>query len=200
MGRQWRIGRRWFPMYRSALLSRLGALATGATVVVAFVIWALIAGLPKAWEQAVETLIPLLAGGGVTVIVIALVQWGKARRAIQAEDNEARYMGSVQDDLVKTLTNWLRHRIASPELGIAEAYLFGSVTHADYPTTDVDMVVLYTEMPINAYKNKASALGPLGSTFGKTFSLPLHLQKFLSSERSAFEDFVGKQEEPIRLK
>ena len=49
-------------------------------------------------------------------------------------------MMAEQQDEAHIITIWLKLRLTKAKLGLSEAYLFGSISHSDYETNDVDVV------------------------------------------------------------
>ncbi len=150
-------------------------------------------------EQAIENLIPVFAGVIITVVIIAIIKFFGVRALVRAEYNKLRGIVEEQTDEAKRISNWLSRHLAHLNIGISEAYLFGSVTHKDYESHDVDIVLLFQGMKDKEYIKKERKLTPIANEFNKTFGKRLHFQRFLASEADKFYQFVSLQSEPILI-
>ena len=122
---------------------------------------------------------------------------GEARVLVRSAINESRRMRALQSSQVNEITLWLSGHLAKTESGVGQAYLFGSVIHRDYPTSDVDVALLFNDMADKEYTRKERRLAPVSRDFEKTFQKPLHFQRFLATEVEAFREFISKQSEPV---
>ena len=160
-------------------------------------VWLKLYGFEKAKEQSIENLIPALSGAVVAVVATGVIQFVKVSQLINREGNELRLMTANQADEAKMVSFWLNWHLASANMGVSKAYLFGSVTHNFYGTSDVDAVLLFKQMSAKEYVKKQSKLKSVAQGFTKTFGKPLHFQRFLAEESGEFERFVSMQSEPI---
>lgn len=163
------------------------------------IIWWNLYGFEKAWEQAIENIIPVFTGAIITVVVIAIIQFFKVRALINSEDNELRRIISEQADKAKSVSIWLNRHLANANIGISEAYLFGSITHNDYESGDVDVVLMFRNKKDKEYIKKERKLTHIAKEFNRTFGKQLHFQRFLASESDEFQHFVSMQSEPITI-
>ena len=189
----------WLRLMSDALWSKRAIATFVTSYALAWVIWWRIWGPTTASEQAIENLIPGLTGVLVLVLFIAIMKFGEARTVARIESNESRRINALQDSKSNQILFWLSGRLANSEIGVLRAYLFGSVTHNDYATVDVDVCVLFNQMSDVAYNRKMRQIQPITREFKRTFNNPLHLQKFLAEEEDEFEDFLGKQSNPILI-
>lgn len=195
-----RVWFRWWKLLPEVLPSWPSTVAFLVTVTLVGIVWWSIGGQNKAVEQAMENIIPAMVGGVVFLLIIAVVKLGEARQAIRSEAIERRRMKNLQQSRTKIIADWLGNRLADGDLGIIRAYLFGSVTHDDYETNDVDLLLLYNDMSDASYTRKACRLQKrLSSEFEQTFNKGLHFQRFLKREEKGFHDFLAQQSEPILL-
>ncbi len=195
-----RVLQKWVQLWSLALRNARQTVTVfiGGSLLV-WVIWWMFWGRDKAWEQIVQILIPAGAGGIIALAVIGVAKFGEAREAVRREINEERRVQSIQDSETLQIRVWLSGRLANDASWIAQAYLFGSVTHSTYQTSDVDIVILFNKMSDIEYIKKNEILRSVIESFTKTFNRPVHLQRFLARERNNFEEFLAKQSEPVKL-
>ncbi|MBI2831107.1 MAG: hypothetical protein HYX79_02490 [Chloroflexi bacterium] len=123
----------------------------------------------------------------------------KMRALINKENNELRLTIAQQADEAKRVAIWLGRHLANLNIGISEAYLFGSITHNYYESDDVDVVLKFRDMNDKEYVKKERKLTPIAKDFNRTFGKRLHFQRYLASESNEFERFVSMQSEPISI-
>jgi hypothetical protein len=188
---------RWFRNTRSSIWSTQALIIFIVGLVLAEFIWWKFFGFEKALEQAIENVIPALACAVVTVFVIAIMQYFKVRQLINIEKHELLNINSQKENQSKIISSWLEHNLNNANIGIAEAYLFGSITHNYYMTNDVDLVLLFKKMSDKKYIKNQSKLKLVESDFYRTFNLKLHIQRYLADEINKFAEFISMQSEPI---
>ena len=102
-------------------------------------------------------------------------------------------------DLHEHARKWLEHQLSNKKLRAAEAFLFGSVVHTHYATSDVDVVVyLGTSKDREIAKAGRLIKDNVARDFQRTFGHRLHVQLFSPQEKESKERFLsdaGKVEE-----
>jgi predicted nucleotidyltransferase len=190
---------RWLRTTLKSIWSKRAAIIFVLSFVLAEIIWWRFYGFEKAREQAIENIIPVFAGAIITVVVMAIIKFFEVRALIRSEGNELCFMMKQQDDQAKTISVWLSRHLANANIGISEAYLFGSVTHNDYESHDVDVVLMFKDMKDKEYIKKERKLTAIAEQFNETFGKQIHFQRFLASESGEFQRFISMQSASISI-
>ncbi len=190
---------RWLIATYRSIWSKKTAITLLLSFAVAETIWWKLFGFKTAWQQALENMVPAFAVAITTFFSIAITQIGKVRELMISEGNELKRLAEEQGDEAERVSVWLSGHFVKADIGIREAYLFGSVTHKYYQTNDVDIALVFKGMNVKDYAKKERRLRLLVKEFERTFGKNLHVQRFLASESDKFLDFIGKQSEPILI-
>lgn len=133
-------------------------------------------------------------------LTIILIFWEARRDA--AKEIAARFVPLKilnERDLRNSVKQWLSARLGASK-DVSRAFLFGSVMHDDYPTRDVDLVVLFKPMSLSTFGRKGRNLRrKLSEDFERRFQHPLHLQFFLASEVAKLDAFVKQADDIEQL-
>jgi predicted nucleotidyltransferase len=121
--------------------------------------------------------------------------WSDARQ----KRNVLVVLSSLKDaELHDQATKWLTGRLSNKKLRVQKAALFGSVVHDHYPTSDVDIVVLFTASSDGQITKIGRQIkGPISNEFRLKFGHSLHVQLFhpIETDRwAAFLTTAGKHE------
>jgi len=175
-----------------------------------FLIWLL------DWRGRIDALAETYHEGGATAIVgyildpppwstpfaicagLILIAWDLRRN--QNKQNTARF--NAQQVEVKTATEkekhetaakWLESVLSDPAYCVNQAFLFGSIIHAHYPTSDVDLVIEFTALRDNKLASIVRKIkGKVARDFETTFQHKLHVTFFCSNEPRQRERFLKK--------
>jgi hypothetical protein len=138
--------------------------------------------------------------GLVPLTIIAILAW-TAADARKAARNRMIPVEHLEDrDLHDQAKAWLKYRLSDKALGIKEAFLFGSVIHDHYPTSDVDLGVVLQRVPDKRLARIGRDLkGKLATDFKHTFGHSLHISFFVVDEGTRLADFLAKagEHEPL---
>jgi predicted nucleotidyltransferase len=96
-------------------------------------------------------------------------------------------------DLKKAARNWLRTKLSDSKLAVQQAWLFGSITHDHYDTSDVDIIILFKPMgerQIAAAVRKIT--DQLASQFRLKFNRDLHVKFFCAHEENNRMNFLAR--------
>lgn len=190
---------RWLRITFKSIWSKRAVIIFVLSFGIVEIIWWKLYGFERAWERAIENLIPVFVGAITTVVVMAIIKFFEVRTLIRSEDNELGFIKEQEADEAKSISFWLRSHLSNANLGIAEAYLFGSVTHNDYESNDVDVVLMFQDMKDKEYIAKERKLRPIAEQFNNTFGKEIHFQRFLASESDKFQVFISRQSKPISI-
>ncbi|MGB8898892.1 MAG: hypothetical protein WCC90_06445, partial [Methylocella sp.] len=91
---------------------------------------------------------PSLLWFPILLLGLGLIWWDVARR-----DRISNFRGHVaqqeiasETDLYLRMVSWLKSLVVQPQLFINQAFLFGSVVHDHYPTSDVDLIIEFKSL------------------------------------------------------
>jgi predicted nucleotidyltransferase len=136
----------------------------------------------------------------VPVTVMAVLLWA----AVDADKENRRKLVPIETTTERALraavTKWLSHRFA--DFGIEKAFLFGSVMHDHYATSDVDVVVVYREMTERQLAKTGRDLKTkVASEFERTFGHALHLTLIAAQEAVLLEKFLrdAGRHQPVKM-
>jgi predicted nucleotidyltransferase len=99
------------------------------------------------------------------------------------------------EDLHRQAANWLMARLSDRKLGVSRAILFGSVVYDHFPSSDVDVIVLFkaiSDKKVGSAGRRIKA--EIGRQFKQRFDHPLHAQLYHASEEARFSKFLSKLE------
>jgi len=97
----------------------------------------------------------------------------------------------TEQALREAVIKWLSHRFS--DFKIEKAFLFGSIMHDDYATSDVDVVVVYRSMSDKQLTKIGRTLKTkVANDFKVTFGHPLHLTLIAAQEAQILEGFLHK--------
>jgi predicted nucleotidyltransferase len=107
------------------------------------------------------------------------------------------------EELRQRASRWISTWLSDTGLCVRRAFLFGSVVHDHYPTSDVDVIVLSGPMSeMKAMRVGRKIRTEMRRQFKLRFGHPLHVQLFHATETVRFEEFLSRlgtfQELPIR--
>ena len=98
-----------------------------------------------------------------------------------------------QRELHDRAAAWLRSHMSSPNLKVRAAFLFGSIMHEHYETSDVDVIVRFGEMSERQLKKAATKIkADIARDFERTFGHRLHATFFCSHENSRMDEFMAR--------
>lgn len=107
----------------------------------------------------------------------------------------------AEAELRRQAVSWLAGRLEDRKLRVGSAYLFGSVLHDHYPTSDVDLAIQFE--PLNERNLGRAAKRfkrQLSQDFGGTFGHPLHVTFFTADEQERRDAFLLKAGKHERLR
>lgn len=87
---------------------------------------------------------------------------------------------------------WLEKRLSEKRMKAESAFLFGSVIHDHFPTTDVDVLVVLQKASDGASARAGQRIKDLRKGFLKRFGHTLDVQLFLSREEGGVKTFLCK--------
>lgn len=131
-----------------------------------------------------------------TVVRESMRMFLQARREARRQPIDPEQM--KERTLLVDIQNWLAGELSARKLHISNAFLFGSVVHDHYSTSDVDLVIVL-ESGTNKSRAGARLRNDLAVRFKGTFNYPLHLEFKTVDELDGFLERAGKSE-PIILK
>lgn len=130
-----------------------------------------------------------------TFVMVNLIKFAvkcvKAGSQLRIEADQRRQESLIAAAQDTTIKDWLRQQLSRAEFHIRLAAVFGSVTRA-YPTRDVDVVVQFRPASDHRIRKLGLRLNDLGRTFEAEFSLPMHLQRFASTETAELLGFATR--------
>jgi predicted nucleotidyltransferase len=136
----------------------------------------------------------------VPVTVMAILVWA----AVDADrENRGKLVPLetlTEQALREAVTKWLSDRFA--DFGIEKAFLFGSVMHDHYATSDVDVVVVYREMTERQLaKTGRNLKTKVASEFERTFRHPLHFTLIAAQEAVLLQKFLrdAGRHQPVKI-
>ena len=98
-----------------------------------------------------------------------------------------------QHELHERARTWLGSQMAEGKLRVDTAFLFGSILHEHYATSDVDVIVRFREMSERKIASAARKIkGSIAQDFERTFGHRLHAQFFCAHEDERFKAFIGR--------
>jgi hypothetical protein len=136
----------------------------------------------------------------VMIAGLAFITWDSRRLAAKNRNAVVVASQAMQPEGDKHLrvSKWLTNRFSDPHLRVRHAALFGSIVHDHYPTSDVDLVLLFNPRPNrNIAKLVRTTKGDIATTFCNTFGHRLHVTFFCAHEEDDMKKFlsgVGKHE------
>lgn len=98
---------RWLRITVQSIWSKTAMIIFVLTFALAEIIWWRLFGFKKASEQALENIIPVLAGVFITVVVITTIKFFEVRTLIRGEDNKLSLVIAQQADEAKRISVWL---------------------------------------------------------------------------------------------
>lgn len=133
----------------------------------------------------------------ISLLMFGFVVWTEIRQRRYAA--VAPSIVQLRDaELHDQAAKWLTAKLSNKKLRVHKAALFGSVVHDHYPTSDVDVVVLFAGASDKLVSKIGRKIrGPISNEFRLQFGHPLHVQFFHATERdhlSAFLTKAGKHE------
>jgi predicted nucleotidyltransferase len=138
----------------------------------------------------------------IGIVGLSLIYWDSRRRvatqvakiAITASPGR-----EAEEDKHRRISRWLGVALSERRFGIEHATLFGSIVHDHYPTSDVDLIVLFTQANDRQIRRAVTLIkSELASVFQTTFGHRLHVTFFCSFENHDMVEFIkvaGKHED-----
>jgi predicted nucleotidyltransferase len=182
----------------------LGAVALGVSGIVGFIDWAARAEFVENhinWLRSVAMIaapwIPYPSVLWLPILLLGLgLIWWDARRRDRASNfriHTAKYEGAGETDLHARIADWLAKSLAEPALYINQAFLFGSIVHDTYKTSDVDLIIEFKSVGDRQLAARVKKIkGRIAHEFELTFPHKLHVTFFCSNERAQCEQFLAK--------
>lgn len=142
--------------------------------------------------------------GKITIVIVGIIViLADHRRIIRQRKTLSRGVPPLQrledEELHDQASRWLSKILSDKSLRVQRAILFGSIVHDHYPTSDVDVIVLFKPLRNSqAGKIGRKIKGQIGSDFNRRFAHRLHVQLYLDSEKVRCRKFLsglGKYEE-----
>lgn len=119
----------------------------------------------------------------------------KAARAqmIPIEELEGR-------DFHNRAKSWLKNRLSKRSLGVEQSFLFGSIVHEHYSTSDVDLCVVLKAAKEKRLKQIGQKLkSEVALDFKRTFGHSLHVSFLIINEQNRLANFLAKAGKHERL-
>ena len=144
---------------------------------------------PPSWAPAFY---PILIIGGIVLIWLDL----RKQRAIEFGEVQEKYKTVSEKDKLDKVSKWLKSTLYAPDYCISQAFLFGSIVHEHYPTSDVDLIVEFKALTYSKLKSISRKLKTeVAKKFETTFGHKLHITFFCSNEPNQRDTFLS-----VRLK
>lgn len=162
-------------------------------VVAAIVAWASVRlGLVSTPQTraAFEAMVLLPFGIGLAGYVGCQLLWAPIQ--LWREDRQKRLRELAlpsasqieQRDVLDAAREWLESRLGARNLYVGEAYLYGSVVHDHYPTSDVDVLIAFKAASMKRLRSAGLILREeLRREFRQDFQRALHIKVFCAHER-----------------
>lgn len=138
--------------------------------------------------------------GLVPISIAVMLGWAIADARKTVRDRMIPVQHLEDRDLHDQAKSWLKHRLSEKTLKVKQAFLFGSVIHDHYPTSDVDLGVIVEPTTDRQLARIGRELKKkLAQDFKYTFGHSLHISFFVADEQSRLMDFLAKagEHEPI---
>jgi predicted nucleotidyltransferase len=135
-----------------------------------------------------------LFGGGSVVGAALVLLYGFLRKK---EKPRAITVEQLKDQQISiAMFKWICKWLSNDELKVKHAILFGSMVHDHYPTSDVDLLLLFLPMEDNTFSRISRAVKQdIRQDFSKVFGPlhPLHVQILHASEEAkGLPEFLSK--------
>ncbi len=184
----------------------LGAVALGVSGIVGFIDWAARAEFVENhinWLRSVAMIaapwIPYPSVLWLPILLLGLgLIWWDARRRDRASNfriHTAKYEGAGETDLHARIADWLAKSLAEPALYINQAFLFGSIVHDTYKTSDVDLIIEFKSVGDRQLAARVKKIkGRIAHEFELTFPHKLHVTFFVLMNARNANSFWQKLE------
>jgi predicted nucleotidyltransferase len=115
----------------------------------------------------------------------------------QSQNQFAAYAKSLErlseNERTYAIEKWLANSFSDKRLSIKRAYLFGSIVHDHYQTSDVDLVAEFLALKDSRIRrNVRDVKDVIAKDFFNTFGHPLHVTFFCSDEDEQRRAFLLK--------
>lgn len=134
-----------------------------------------------------------IAGGSV----FALILIGHAITVTRTKHRQPGVVTAAEQllngDLHDQAVCWLSRRLSDRRFNVWQAALFGSILHNHYPTSDIDVLILFRPGSDRKIKQAGRAIkNDMASEFNTRFGHRLHTTLFHHSEEKQFDAFLSK--------
>lgn len=103
-------------------------------------------------------------------------------------------------DLYMQAKAWLETRLSQKHLYVAEAFLYGSIVHDHYPTSDVDVLIVYKSASDKRLKRAGQELQEMVKReFRHRFGHALHSKFLCAAESELQRDYLATAGDHIKL-
>jgi predicted nucleotidyltransferase len=146
------------------------------------------------WDPLIVWLSTIGVGAGLSIIYSIFKSWAKSPgKGERADEIRAQFVASGEKERREIVTRWLIATLSDSTLRIDLAFLFGSVVHDHYPTSDVDLLVEFeptTDRKIGSIVRRVKE--SVAHDFQRTFGHKLHVTFFASDEADSREAFLNR--------
>lgn len=98
-----------------------------------------------------------------------------------------------KQELRRDVIAWLETQLAWKKAHIGRVFLYGSIVHDHYPSTDVDVVIVFMPAWERTIRRAAKYLHEqIRPAFRQRFGMPLHPQFYLASEELALSGYLER--------
>jgi predicted nucleotidyltransferase len=142
----------------------------------------------------ITPLVPVILWPLLLLLGIGLIWWDMWRRSTaNARAQISQQEGDAEQDSRDRIVKWLRHICTQPAHCVSQAFLFGSVVHDHFPTSDVDLIIQFKPINNRRLKNLVRTIkGRISEDFERTFRHKLHVTFFCSDEAAQLDQFLVK--------
>ena len=129
---------------------------------------------------------------------VVLIWWDLRRNQNRQETErfnvqQAEIKTATEKEKYEAVAKWLKSVISKREYCVHQAFLFGSIVHEHYPTSDVDLIVQFTTLRDSKLSSIVQKLkGGIARDFKATFQHELHVTFFCSNETNQQDRFLRK--------
>ena len=98
-----------------------------------------------------------------------------------------------KQELRREVISWLENRLAEKKTHTGRVFLYGSIVHDHYSSTDIDVVVVFKPGWERTIRRAAKYFHEeIRSAFRQRFGIPLHPKFYLASEEPLLNGYLGR--------
>ena len=138
---------------------------------------------------------PLWVWPLLLVTGLCLIWWDSIRRdqILRFNDHDVPHARATEKDMHERAAKWLASLLSEHKFYVNQAFLFGSIIHDDYQTSDVDLIVEFTSLSDRGLASVVRNIkGKVARDFERTFGHKLHVTFFCSYEIMALDEFLRR--------